>query len=104
METLEFLNIEIFENTLKDYLVFLLFIVFGYIIIIPVKSMIIKILFKFFGKDHNDIDTLEFKNLLNKPLQYFLILILFFFSLKIINIPTFLTSSEEGIDISVIAL
>ncbi|MDG1218999.1 MAG: mechanosensitive ion channel, partial [Flavobacteriaceae bacterium] len=104
METLEFLNIEFFENTLKDYLVFLLFIVFGYIIIIPVKSMIIKILFKFFGKDHNDIDTLEFKNLLNKPLQYFLILILFFFSLKIINIPTFLTSSEEGIDISVIAL
>ena len=103
METIEFLNIEFFENTLKDYLVFLLFIVFGYIIIIPVKSMIIKILFKFFGKDHNDIDTLEFKNLLNKPLQYFLILILFFFSLKFINIPTFLTSSEEGVDISVIA-
>lgn len=103
METLEFLNTEIFENTLKDYLFVLLFIVLGYLIIIPVKSIIIKILFKFFGKDHNDIDTLEFKNLLNKPLQYFLILILFFFSLKFINIPTFLTSSEEGVDISVIA-
>ena len=32
-----------------------------------------------------------------------MILILFFFSLKFINIPTFLTSSEEGVDISVIA-
>ena len=104
METLEFLNTEIFENTLKDYLFVLLFIVLGYLIIIPVKSIIIKILFKFFGKDHNDIDTLEFKNLLNKPLQYFLILILFFFSVKFINIPTFLTSSEEGVDISGIAL
>ena len=114
METIEFINIEIFENTLKDYLYLLLFVVIGYLIIdllpnlsmliiIPVKSIIIKILFKFFGKDHNDIDTLEFKNLLNKPLQYFLILILFFFSLKFINIPTFLTSSEQGVDISVIA-
>jgi MscS family membrane protein len=83
METLEFLNIEFFENTLKDYLFLLLFIVLGYLIINPVKSIIIKILFKFFGKDHNDIDTLEFKNLLNKPLQYFLILILFFFFCKI---------------------
>ena len=32
-----------------------------------------------------------------------MILILFFFSLKFINIPTFLTSSEQGVDISVIA-
>jgi len=61
METLEFLNTEIFENTLKDYLFVLLFIVLGYLIIIPVKSIIIKILFKFFGKDHNDIDTLSLK-------------------------------------------
>ena len=60
METMEFLNIEFFENTLKDYLFLLLSIVFGYIVIIPVKSMIIKILFKFFGKNHNDIDTLKF--------------------------------------------
>jgi len=103
METLEFLNIEFFENTLKDYLFLLLFIVIGYLIIIPVKSIIIKVLFKFFGKDHNDIDTLEFKNLLNKPLQYFLILILFFFSVKFITIPTILSSSEQGIDISVFA-
>jgi len=58
METIEFINIKIFENTLKDYLYLLLFVVIGYLIIIPVKSIIIKILFKFFGKDHNDIDTI----------------------------------------------
>ena len=103
METLEFLNIEFFDNTLKDYLFFLLFIIIGYLIIIPVKSILIKILFKLFGKGHNDADTLKFKNLLNKPLQYFLILILLFLSVKFINIPSFLNSSEEGIDISILA-
>ena len=56
-----------------------------------------------FGKGHNDADTLKFKNFLNKPLQYFLILILFFLSVKFINIPSFLNSSEEGIDISILA-
>ena len=103
METLEFLNIEFFDNTLKDYLFFLLFIIIGYLIIIPVKSILIKILFKLFGKGHNDADTLKFKNLLNKPLQYFLILILLFLSVKFINIPSFLNSSEEGIDITILA-
>ena len=103
METLEFLNIEFFDNSIKDYLFFLLFIIIGYLIIIPVKSILIKILFKFFGKGHNDADTLKFKNLLNKPLQYFLILILFFLSVKFINIPSFLNSSEEGIDITILA-
>ena len=103
METIEFFNIEFLDNTLKDYLFFLLFIIFGYLIIIPVKSILIKILFKLFGKDHNDADTLKFKNLLSKPLQYFLILILFFFSIKFINIPDFLSSSEDGLDINIIA-
>ena len=103
METLEFLNIEFFENTLKDYLLFLSFIAFGYLIIIPLKSIIIKILFKLFSKEHSDNDTLKFKNLLSTPLQYFLILILLFFSVKIINIPSFLTSADEGFDISVFA-
>jgi len=82
METLEFLNIEFFENTLKDYLFLLLFIIIGYLIIIPVKSIIIKVLFKFFGKDHNDIDTLEFKTYLIN-LYIFSDIILFFFSVNL---------------------
>ena len=72
METIEFLNIEFLENSLKDYLFFLIAIIIGYFVIIPVKSLIIKLLFNLFGKNQNDIDTKTFKNLLNNPLKYFL--------------------------------
>ena len=97
METIEFLNIEFLENSLKDYLFFLLAIIIGYFIIIPVKSLIIKLLFNIFGKNQNDIDTKTFKNLLNNPLKYFLLLILLFLSIKLINIPNFLISRWKWI-------
>ena len=100
METIEFLNIEFLNNSLKDYLIFLLAIIIGYFIIIPVKSLIIKLLFNLFGKDQNDLDTKTFKNLLNSPLQYFLLLILLFFSVKLINIPDFAISDNGGFDFS----
>ena len=74
METIEFLNIEFLDNSLKDYLLFLLVIIIGYFIIIPVKSLIIKLLFNLFGKDQNNLDTKKFKNLLSS--QFLIILVL----------------------------
>ena len=100
METIEFLNIEFLDNSLKDYLIFLLAIIIGYFIILPVKSLIIKLLFNLFGKNQNDLDTKTFKNLLNNPLQYFLLLILLFFSFKLINIPDFSISDNGSFDFS----
>ena len=100
METIEFLNIEFLDNSLKDYLFFLLAIIIGYFIIIPVKSLIIKLLFNLFGKDQNDLDTKTFKNLLNNPLKYFLLLILLFLSVKLINIPDFTISDNGSFGIS----
>ena len=98
METIEFLNIEFLDNSLKDYLFFLLALIIGFFVIIPIKSLIIRLLSNLFGKDQNDTDTQKFKNLLNSPLQYFLLLILLFFSVKFINIPDFAVTDNDSFD------
>ena len=98
METIEFLNIEFLGNSIKDYLFFLLALIIGFFVIIPIKSLIIRLLSNLFGKDQNDTDTQKFKNLLNSPLQYFLVLILLFFSVKFINIPDFQVTDNDSFD------
>ena len=98
METIEFLNIEFLGNSIKDYLFFLLVLIIGFFVIIPVKSLIMRLLSNLFGKNQNDTDTQKFKNLLNTPLQYFLLLILLFFSVKFINIPDFAVTDNDSFD------
>ena len=95
MESFEFLNFEFLGNSIKDYFTFLLFFGLGLVLIIPVKSTIIKILFKLFGNSQDDNDILKFKSLLSKPLQYFLVLILLHFSLGFINTPDFMISTSD---------
>ncbi len=95
MESFEFLNFEFLGNSIKDYFTFLLFFGLGLVLIIPVKSTIIKILFKLFGNSQDDNDILKFKSLLSKPLQYFLVLILLHFSLGFINTPDFMISNSD---------
>ena len=95
MDTIEFLNFEFLGNSLKQYFSFIITFGIGLVLIIPIKSIIIKILFKFFGKDHDNKDTVKFKDLLNKPLQYFLILIIFYFSISFISMPDFMVYNQE---------
>lgn len=96
MDTIEFLNFEFLGNSLKQYFSFIITFGIGLVLIIPIKSIIIKILFKFFGKDHDNKDTVKFKDLLNKPLQYFLILIIFYSSISFISMPDFMVYNQEG--------
>ena len=96
MDTIEFLNFEFLGNSLKQYFSFIITFGIGLVLIIPIKSIIIKILFKFFGKDHDNNDTVKFKDLLNKPLKYFLILIIFYFSISFISMPDFMVYNQEG--------
>ena len=96
MDTIEFLNFEFLGNSLKQYFSFIITFGIGLVLIIPIKSIIIKILFKFFGKDHDNKDTVKFKDLLNKPLQYFLILIIFYSSISFISMPDFMLYNQEG--------
>ena len=96
MDTIEFLNFEFLGNSLKQYFSFIITFGIGLVLIIPIKSIIVKILFKFFGKDHDNKDTVKFKDLLNKPLQYFLILIIFYSSISFISMPDFMLYNQEG--------
>ena len=74
MDKLEFLNNIFLGNEIKDYLIFVLNLLFGYILISPISSYLRKIIFKIVGnKTHNNGKD-EFDSLLKKPLYYFLLL------------------------------
>ena len=93
---MEFLNYEFLGNSITDYVYFLSSFFVGLLLIIPFRLFISKLLFRLFGKDNSDNDNKKFNSLLKKPLQYFLTLLLLYFSVKFISLPEFLNSTEEG--------
>ena len=93
---MEFLNYEFLGNSITDYVYFLSSLLVGLLLIIPFRLFISKLLFRLFGKDNNDNDNKKFNSLLKKPLQYFLTLLVLYFSVKFISLPEFLNSTEEG--------
>ena len=93
---MEFLNYEFLGNSITDYVYFLSSFLVGLLLIIPFRLFISKLLFRLFGKDNSDNDNKKFNSLLKKPLQYFLILLVLYFSVKFISLPEFLNSTEEG--------
>lgn len=93
---MEFLNYEFLGNSITDYIYFLSSFLVGLLLIIPFRFFISKLLFRLFGKDNSDDDNKKFNSLLKKPLQYFLTLLVLYFSVKFISLPEFLNSTEEG--------
>ena len=93
---MEFLNYEFLGNSITDYVYFLSSFLVGLLLIIPFRLFISKLLFRLFGKDNSNNDNKKFNSLLKKPLQYFLILLVLYFSVKFISLPEFLNSTEEG--------
>ena len=93
---MEFLNYEFLGNSITDYVYFLSSLLVGLLLIIPFRLFISKLLFRLFGKDNSDNDNKKFNSLLKKPLQYFLTLLVLYFSVKFISLPEFLNSTEEG--------
>ena len=93
---MEFLNYEFLGNSIADYVYFLSSFLVGLLLIIPFRLFISKLLFRLFGKDNSDNDNKKFNSLLKKPLQYFLTLLVLYFSVKFISLPEFLNSTEEG--------
>ena len=93
---MEFLNYEFLGNSITDYVYFLSSFFVGLLLIIPFRLFISKLLFRLFGKDNSDNDNKKFNSLLKKPLQYFLTLLVLYFSVKFISLPEFLNSTEEG--------
>ena len=93
---MEFLNYEFLGNSITDYVYFLSSFLVGLLLIIPFRLFISKLLFRLFGNDNSDDDNKKFNSLLKKPLQYFLTLLVLYFSVKFISLPEFLNSTEEG--------
>ncbi len=93
---MEFLNYEFLGNHIIDYVYFLASFLVGLLLIIPFRLVISKLLFRLFGKDNSDNDNKKFNSLLKKPLQYFLTLLVLYFSVQFISLPDFLNSTEEG--------
>ena len=87
MEKFEFLQKIIFENKVLDYLTFLLSLILGYFLINPVSSYLRKLIFKIVGNKNHLNGKSEFDILLKKPLYYFLLLLIFYFSFNTLNIP-----------------
>ena len=93
---MDFLNYEFLGNSITNYLYFLASFVIGLLLIIPIRLVISKLLFKLFGKDNDQNDNEKFNSLLKRPLQYFLTLLVLYFSVQFISLPEFLSSTEEG--------
>ena len=53
-------------------------------------------MFRLFDKDNNEDDNEKFNSLLKKPLQYFLTLLVLYFSVQFISLPEFLSSTDGG--------
>ena len=93
---MEFLNYEFLGNSITDYLYFLSSFLVGLLLIIPFRLVISKLLFRLFDKDKNVDDNEKFNSLLKKPLQYFLTLLVLYFSVQFISLPEFLSSTDGG--------
>ena len=94
MESIEFLNYEFLGNSFRDYFYFIVAFVLGAILIIPVKAFISKVLIKLSGKESDGDDIKKYNLLLKKPLQYFLLLIVLYFSVNFLNLPDFMIFNE----------
>ena len=100
MDKLDFLNNVFLENEIKDYLVFILILLFGYILISPISSYLRKIIFRIVGNKNHVGGKDEFDTLLKKPLYYFLLLIIFYFAFNTLSFPEswgLVDSSELGV-------
>ena len=99
MDKLEFLNNIFLGNEIKDYLIFVLILLFGYILISPISSYLRKNILNSRKKNHNN-GKAEFDSLLKKPLYYFLLLLIFYFAFNTLSFPVswgLVDSSELGL-------
>lgn len=88
MDQLNFLNIEFLENSVKAYIKFGSIIILGLLFKSIISSYLRKIIYKIVGDSSNTEGKSEFDNLLKKPLNYFLLIIIFYTSFNFLKIPS----------------
>ena len=92
----EFLEIEFLNNDLRDYVYFLISFGIGVLLVKPIRHFFSKILYKIFGNEDESNINVKFNSLLKKPLNYFLLLIVFYISKTFIKLPKFLQYNDSG--------
>jgi MscS family membrane protein len=100
MDQLEFLQIEFLENSIKSYIIFGSIILLGLFLKSLISSYLRKIIYKLVGDKSNSDGKSEFDNLLKKPLNYFLLIIIFYISFNQLNFPEswdLVSSNEIGL-------
>ncbi len=100
MDQLEFLQIEFLENSIKSYIIFGSIILLGLFLKSLISSYLRKIIYKLVGDKSNSDGKSEFDNLLKKPLNYFLLIIIFYASFNQLNFPEswdLVSSNEIGL-------
>jgi MscS family membrane protein len=97
MDQLEFLQIEFLENSIKSYIIFGSILLLGLLLKSLISSYLRKIIYKLVGDKSNTDGKSEFDQLLKKPLNYFLLIIILFFSFNSLSFPESwnLASSDE---------
>jgi MscS family membrane protein len=97
MNQLEFLQVEFLENSIKSYIIFGIILLLGLLFKSLISSYLRKIIYKLVGDKSNADGKSEFDNLLKKPLNYFLLILIVFFSFNQLSFPKSwnLVSSEE---------
>ena len=100
MDQLEFLQIEFLENSIKSYLIFGFILLLGLLLKSFISSYFRKIIYKIVGDSSNENGKSEFDNLLKKPLNYFLLIIIFYLSFNQLTFPeswNLVSSNEIGL-------
>jgi len=95
MEIAEILEFKFFGNTILIYLYFLVSILIGSLILIPLSSYVLKLSLKFFSKGNNQNDAAKFNRLLKKPIKYLLFLVVLYVSSMFLD-SSELMSNNEG--------
>ncbi|MFL2612831.1 MAG: mechanosensitive ion channel family protein [Flavobacteriaceae bacterium] len=100
MDQLEFLQIEFLENSIKSYIIFGSILLLGLLLKSLISSYLRKIIYKLVGDKSNADGKSEFDQLLKKPLNYFLLIIIFYLSFNQLNFPeswNLVSSNEIGL-------
>ena len=99
MEIAEILDFKFLGNTVLSYLYFLVSIIIGFLIVIPINSYILKFGFKFFGKGNNQKNADKFNSLLKKPIKYLLFLLVLYCSSMVLDLSQFMSNNEGSLGI-----
>ena len=96
----EFLSFEFLNNSVKDYLYFVLTIIVGLIIARPIISYLLRIAHKLFSSKDSDSERDMLNSLLKKPLFYFFLLMILYTGSNLLDFPPeweLVDSSEFGL-------